>query len=215
VASCAWSMRRSCFWFAPGAAPRVSAIPTPRPVTEPPERAGAGKSRGRCGSGTLKASCLGQRPATKRADAAGARLSCVFPSGWASLSAWPRIDVRGLFFLTFADCCRNIARHGRGFALPPQTGLTLCGYLSFAPFGTGIPGRMANFAPTDLCRPGLSFLPVCGRCRLGYRDAVPAPAPVVGTHEQPRPGIVRAFFHLKNSSALRVPSRRYTRSAHE
>jgi len=29
--------------------------------------------------GSLKVSCLGQRPATKRAEAAGAHLCCVFP----------------------------------------------------------------------------------------------------------------------------------------
>ena len=173
--------------------------------------------RGQRGPGTLKTSCLGQRPATKRADATGARLSCVFPSGWASLSAWPRIDCSGPFFLTFAICCRKNRAARRGFALPPQTGLTLWGYLSLDAPWDGYFGNMANFAPTRPVPAGAFFLPICRCCRIGYRGAAwPQQSHGVVGHEQLRPGwYVRAFFHLKNSSALRVPSRRYTRSAHE
>jgi hypothetical protein len=109
--------------------------------------------------GSLKVSCLGQRPATKRAEAAGAHLCCVFPSDGHHGQPGPGLTFGAVFLARLRTSATNWSDAVQ--------------VLSFnAPWD-----GCSEWQPSpraDLCRPGLfSDLPLMPI--LGYRGAIRPP----------------------------------------
>ena len=145
--------------------------------------------------GSLKVSCLGQRPATKRAEAAGAHLCCVFPSDGHHGQPGPGLTFGAVFLARLRTSATNWSDAVQ--------------VLSFnAPWD-----GCSEWQPSpraDLCRPGL-FFRFAANANLGLSWCHSAPIALVrlwwlGMRTLARH--VRTFFHCICSRFLwRIPGR--------